>query len=196
MKNFIEKIVSFRDTLMYRVWGGKGRTLEEHEFFAAADFKRMKQPSFMNYILKNERYFMWHFWYHLRKVEFYHAKKGLFRLLYLWHWYRYKHYCWTNKWTIRPFTIGPGAQGLHVGDFVYIGEGAKVGSNFTFGQGVILAYGCDIEIGDNVMIYPGVKIVKSVKIGDNVIIGANSVVTHDIPSNSVAYGVPAKSYLR
>ena len=67
---------------MYRVWGGQGRTLEEHEFFAAADLKRMKQPSFMNYILKNERYFMWHFWYHLRKVEFYHAKKGLFRLLY------------------------------------------------------------------------------------------------------------------
>lgn len=155
-----------------------GRTLEEHEFFAAADLKWMKQPSFMNYILKNERYFMWHFWYHLRKVEFYHAKKGLFRLLYLWHWYRYKHYCWTNKGTIRPFKIGPGAQGLHVGDFVYIGEGAKVGSNFTFGQGVILAYGCDIEIGDNV------------------IIGTNSVVTHDIPSNSVAYGVPAKSYLR
>ena len=46
------------------------------------------------------------------------------------------------------------------------------------------------------MIYPGVKIIKSVKIGGNVIIGANSVVTHDIPSNSVAYGVPAKSYLR
>ena len=41
-----------------------------------------------------------------------------------------------------------------------------------------------------------VKIVISVNIGDNVIIGANSVVTHDIPSNSVAYGVPAKSYLR
>ena len=45
-------------------------------------------------------------------------------------------------------------------------------------------------------VWGGVKIVKSVKIGDNVIIGANSVVTHDIPSNSVAYGVSAKSYLR
>ena len=45
-------------------------------------------------------------------------------------------------------------------------------------------------------VWGGVKIVKSVIIGDNVIIGANSVVTHDIPSNSVAYGVPAKSYLR
>ena len=75
-------------------------------------------------------------------------------------------------------------------------KGLKSVVILLFGQGVILAYGCDIEIGDNVMIYPGVKIIKSVKIGDNVIIGANSVVTHDIPSNSVAYGVPAKSYLR
>jgi len=27
--------------------------------------------------------------------------------------------------------------------------------------------------------------------GDNVIIGANSIVTHDIPSNSMAAGAPA-----
>ena len=31
-----------------------------------------------------------------------------------------------------------------------------------------------------------------VTIGDNVIIGANSTVTHDIPSNSVVVGSPAK----
>ena len=31
-----------------------------------------------------------------------------------------------------------------------------------------------------------------VKIGDNVIIGAGSVVTHDIPSNCLAAGQPAK----
>lgn len=53
-----------------------------------------------------------------------------------------------------------------------------------------------VTFRDTLMYRGGVKIVKSVKIGDNVIIGANSVVTHDIPSNSVAYGVPAKSYLR
>ena len=73
MKNFIEKLFPFGTHLCIEYGGGQGRTLEEHEFFAAADLKRMKQPSFMNYILKNERYFMWHFWYHLRKVEFYHA---------------------------------------------------------------------------------------------------------------------------
>ena len=32
MKNFIEKIVSFRDTLMYRVWGGRGAPLKNMSF--------------------------------------------------------------------------------------------------------------------------------------------------------------------
>lgn len=33
---------------------------------------------------------------------------------------------------------------------------------------------------------------KGVTIGDNCIIGFGSVVTHDIPANSVAVGVPAR----
>lgn len=37
-----------------------------------------------------------------------------------------------------------------------------------------------------------VTILKGVTIGDNVVIGANAVVTHDIPDNAVAVGVPAK----
>ena len=41
-------------------------------------------------------------------------------------------------------------------------------------------------IGENVSIMPGVVI------GENSIIGANSVVTHDIPANCVAAGIPAK----
>jgi acetyltransferase-like isoleucine patch superfamily enzyme len=49
-----------------------------------------------------------------------------------------------------------------------------------------------IEIGSNVWIGDKVSINKGVKIGDNVVIGANSVVTHDIPSNSIAAGIPAR----
>ena len=49
-----------------------------------------------------------------------------------------------------------------------------------------------IKVGNNV--YTGMRsmIMPGVIIGDNVIIGACSVVTHDIPSNSVAVGIPAK----
>ena len=47
-------------------------------------------------------------------------------------------------------------------------------------------------IGDNVFIGTGAVIRSGRKIGDNVKIGANAVVTHDIPSNCVVGGVPAK----
>lgn len=49
-----------------------------------------------------------------------------------------------------------------------------------------------IAIGNNVWIADKVSILKGVKIGDNVVIGANSVVTKDIPSNSIAVGCPAR----
>lgn len=53
------------------------------------------------------------------------------------------------------------------------------------------SFGC-IEIGDNVMIGADVLILPNVKIGSNVIIGAGSVVTKDIPDNSVAAGIPCR----
>ncbi|MEH7577970.1 acyltransferase [Priestia megaterium] len=49
-----------------------------------------------------------------------------------------------------------------------------------------------IEIGNNVWIGLRCTIMPGVKIGDNVIIGTGSIVTKDIPSNSVAAGVPCK----
>ena len=49
-----------------------------------------------------------------------------------------------------------------------------------------------IKIGNNVHIGMNVTIMPGVTIGDNVIIGVGSIVTKDIPSNSVAVGVPAK----
>lgn len=52
--------------------------------------------------------------------------------------------------------------------------------------------GRKIEIGDNVFIGWNTLIIGPVKIGSNVIIGANSVVTHDIPDNSVYAGNPAR----
>lgn len=49
-----------------------------------------------------------------------------------------------------------------------------------------------ITIGNNCFIGCRSTILPGVKIGDNVIIGAGSVVNRDIPSNSVAAGVPCK----
>lgn len=49
-----------------------------------------------------------------------------------------------------------------------------------------IVVGNNVYIGEETMILPGVRI------GDNVVIGARSVITRDIPSGSVAVGVPAR----
>ena len=49
-----------------------------------------------------------------------------------------------------------------------------------------------IVIGDDVWIGANSDILPGVTIGDNSVIGAGSVVTQDIPANSVAYGVPCR----
>lgn len=48
-----------------------------------------------------------------------------------------------------------------------------------------------VTIGDNVFIGADTVVLPGVTIGNNVVIGANSTVTHNIPDNSVAAGVPA-----
>lgn len=49
-----------------------------------------------------------------------------------------------------------------------------------------------IKVGNNVFIGYGSIILPGVTIGDNVVIAAGSVVSRDIPSNSIAGGVPAR----
>ncbi len=49
-----------------------------------------------------------------------------------------------------------------------------------------------ITVGNNVFIGYGSIILPGVTIGDNVVIAAGSVVSRDVPSNSVAGGVPAR----
>lgn len=52
--------------------------------------------------------------------------------------------------------------------------------------------GIGIEIGDDCWLGGGVVVCPGVKIGDRTIIGAGSVVVHDIPSDVMAAGNPAK----
>jgi acetyltransferase-like isoleucine patch superfamily enzyme len=49
-----------------------------------------------------------------------------------------------------------------------------------------------ITVGSNVFLGNCVIVLPGVTIGDNVVIGAGAIVTKDIPSNSVAAGVPCK----
>lgn len=70
---------------------------------------------------------------------------------------------------------------FNYGSHTYIGE------NFFANFNLMVMDDAKIFIGDNVVIIGGVTI------GDNVVIGAGSVVTHNIPDNYIAYGVPCKA---
>ena len=79
----------------------------------------------------------------------------------------------------------------------------EIGDDFLGASGLTLVSGAHdnsslqpasgrITIGDRVWCGVNVTILTNVTIGDDVIVGAGSVVTKDIPSNSIAAGVPAK----
>lgn len=55
-----------------------------------------------------------------------------------------------------------------------------------------LEYALPITIGNNVWIGAQVCVLPGVNIGDNSVIGAGSVVTKDIPANSIAVGNPCR----
>lgn len=74
-----------------------------------------------------------------------------------------------------------------------IGEDCKIFQGVTIGSKWSKAscLGEAPRIGNNVMIGAGAVILGNITIGDDSIIGANAVVTHSIPKNSLAVGVPA-----
>lgn len=71
------------------------------------------------------------------------------------------------------------------GDDVVIRNGVTVGLRRTHERGAPV-------IGNRVDVGAGAKILGSIRIGDDVVIGANAVVIQDVPSNSLAVGVPAR----
>ncbi len=149
----------------------------------------------------------------LREIVFGESYKYLF-------WMRTCRYTVANnllKYTIYPFSrciltrltykfgiaiplfteIGSGFYIGHFGGIV-ISHEARIGKNCNISQGVTIGQanrgknkGCP-QLGDNVYIGPGAKIIGAIRIGNNVAIGANSVVTKDIPDNSVVVGIPSK----
>jgi serine O-acetyltransferase len=83
----------------------------------------------------------------------------------------------------------------HFGGIIISGY-AKFGDNCRIRNGVVVGLRrvddpCAPIIGNNVDIGAGAKLLGPIRIGDNVLIGANAVVLQDVPSNSIAVGVPA-----
>ena len=115
-----------------------------------------------------------------------------------------------------PFYANWGGKFVHFEDYVYANFGLTcvddthiyVGAHTMIGPNVTLAtanhpllpelrakayqYNLPIHIGRNCWLGAGVIVVPGVTIGDNSVIGAGSVVTRDIPANSLAVGSPCR----
>lgn len=98
-----------------------------------------------------------------------------------------------NFGEVKNSYLGPGTK---MGHFSYLGD-ATIGQNVNIGAGTIT---CNFDgknkhktkIGDNTLIGSDTMLVAPVNIGQNSKTGAGSVVTRDIPDDSLAYGVPAR----
>ena len=71
------------------------------------------------------------------------------------------------------------------GDDCVVRNGVTVGLRHTGLRG-------SPTLGDRVDIGAGAKLLGPIQIGDDVLIGANAVVITDVPTNSIAVGVPAR----
>lgn len=98
-----------------------------------------------------------------------------------------------NFGELKNATLGPGAK---MGHFSYLGD-AEVGTGANIGAGTIT---CNFDgtrkhktvIEENAFIGSDTMLVAPIRVGKGAKTGAGSVVTHDIPEGTLAYGVPAR----
>ncbi len=98
--------------------------------------------------------------------------------------------CW-----IGPFTVLDGSGGkLIIGNGCDISAGVHIYTHDTVDKVIYdgIISNDNVSIGNHCYIGPNVVISKGVIIGDYVTIGANSFVNKNIPSNSKAFGLPAR----
>lgn len=102
--------------------------------------------------------------------------------------------CKIDAFGSEPYMVTIGENCLISADVCFFTHdgGVKVLSDLGCFNGERMDIMAPIKVGDNVYIGTGAYILPGVTIGNNVVIGAASVVTRDIPDNSVAVGIPAR----
>jgi bifunctional UDP-N-acetylglucosamine pyrophosphorylase/glucosamine-1-phosphate N-acetyltransferase len=100
-----------------------------------------------------------------------------------------------NFGEIKNSTLGPGTK---MGHFSYIGD-AQIGPEVNIGAGTITCnFGFDgkknpTEIGEGAFIGSDTMLVAPVKVGAGAVTGSGSVVTKNVPPETLVVGVPARA---
>lgn len=94
--------------------------------------------------------------------------------------------------------IGPGLYIVH-GFSTIVTWKAVIGANCRIYHNVTIGWNQSDDaprIGNDVTVYTGAVVIGAVTIGDGAIVAANAVVTKNVPSGTVARGVPATMHPR
>jgi bifunctional UDP-N-acetylglucosamine pyrophosphorylase/glucosamine-1-phosphate N-acetyltransferase len=99
-----------------------------------------------------------------------------------------------NFGEVKDSTLGPGVK---MGHFSYIGN-ATIGANTNIGAGTIT---CNYdgekkhptEIGEDAFIGSDTMLVAPVKLGNGARTGAGSIVTKNVPDDTLVVGMPARA---
>lgn len=97
-----------------------------------------------------------------------------------------------NRVMVMPYFRCMSAGNVYIDDEVRIAMNVAVITNNhdLYDREILLIQ--DVHICRNAWIGAGVTILPGVTIGENAVVGAGSIVTKDIPANTVAVGSPAK----
>ena len=87
------------------------------------------------------------------------------------------------------------SHGIVISGDAWLGDDCILRNGVTIGLRRVGVRGSPV-IGDRADIGAGAKILGSIRLGDDVCVGANAVVLTDVPSNSVAVGIPARILAR
>lgn len=86
--------------------------------------------------------------------------------------------------------------GVTIGDHCVINTSASVDHDCTLGDFVSVAPGAtlggNVTVGERSFVSLGASLIHGVTVGADTVVGAGAVVVGDLPSRSVAYGVPAR----
>lgn len=95
-------------------------------YYLHEDLKRFNnvKPNFKDWLLHNEKWYIYHYIRHLRYIEYYKDKN---KLLYLWHFFFYKRLGFKLRITIYSGTIDAGLRIYHAGDFIHVGPNVRIG---------------------------------------------------------------------